>query len=187
MSSTGRFLNLRVSVSGCDPEIWRLLDVDAGISLAEFHDVLQIAFGWRDSHLHSFTDHSPFAPHHELPESAWALSQVFDGFDGPLFYAYDFGDEWIHVIELVERIDRGQRAPKAVLVDGARRGPLEDSGGIAGYAEKLAVLADPQHPEHDGVAEWVRRVAGARLPYDPNFLDIDGVNADLAARFEGKY
>jgi hypothetical protein len=32
--------------------------------------------------------------------------------------------------------------------DGARRGPLEDSGGLPGYEEMMDALADPSHPDH---------------------------------------
>jgi hypothetical protein len=46
---------IRVSILGSEPEIWRLLEIDSSLSLAEVHDVIQIAFGWRDSHLHAFT------------------------------------------------------------------------------------------------------------------------------------
>lgn len=199
-------LRLRVVIVGTEPKIWRLLEVDANLSLAELHDALQITFGWRESHLHNFTDHDPFDRHHELPrigrpprtwapddpygdddelsESEWALAQVFDGFDGPLYYIYDFGDGWIHVIELVERIAQDQSAPRAVLLKGERRGPLEDSGGIRGYFEKLQILADPQHPEHAEITEWVHWVAGPWLPFDPAFLDTDGINGELATRFD---
>lgn len=201
-------LRLRVSIVGSDPEIWRQLEVDAGLSLAELHDVLQIAFGWRESHLHKFTDHDPFAQRHELPrigrnprtwmlddpyddateevlsEDEWDLAQVFDGFDGPLYYEYDFGDGWIHLIELIERIDDEPATAKALLLRGEGRGPLEDSGGIGGYHEKLDILADPQHPEHEEVAQWVRWVAGPWTPFDAGMLEIDHVNGEFAARFD---
>ena len=205
-------LRLRVSILGSDPEIWRELEVDAGLALAELHDVLQIAFGWRESHLHKFTDHDSFARRRdlprigrpprtwapedsygdgpysdndgELPESEWTLAKVFDGFDGPLYYEYDFGDGWVHLIELLERIDDDRKAPKAVLLRGERRGPLEDSGGIGGYYEKLDILADPRHPKHEEIAEWMRWVAGPWLPFDPDLLDVDHVNGEFAVRFD---
>lgn len=205
--SASAVLRLRVAIVGSEPEIWRLLEVDANLSLTQLHDVLQITFGWRESHLHNFTDLDPHGPRHglarigrpgrtwapddpygdedgELPESEWALTRVFDGFDGPLYYVYDFGDGWVHVIELVERITQGKSAPRAVLLRGERRGPLEDSGGVAGYFEKLNILADPQHPEHEEIVEWVRWVSGPWLPFDPALLDIDGINGELATRFD---
>ena len=205
--SASALLRLRVAILGSDPEIWRQLEVDASLSLTELHDVLQIAFGWRESHLHKFTDHDPFTQHRELPrigrsprtwapdnpcgddedelsEGEWTLAQVFDGFDGPLYYEYDFGDGWIHLIELIERIEDDRSVPKAVLFRGERRGPLEDSGGIGGYHEKLDILADPQHPEHHEIAEWMHWVAGPWVPFDPDVLDVDNVNLEFAVRFD---
>ncbi|MEO8907954.1 MAG: plasmid pRiA4b ORF-3 family protein, partial [Microbacteriaceae bacterium] len=200
-------LRTRVSILGSDPEIWRLLEVDAALTLAEMHDVLQIAFGWRNEHLHNFADHEQYLPQPDLPrigraprlwgpddpftepddtqlpENEWTLAQVFDGFDGPLYYEYDFGDGWSHLIELIERIDDDPDAPKALLVRGERRGPLEDSGGIGGYAEKLEILADPQHSEYDEIAAWVNWIAGPWTPFDPDLLDIDHVNAEFGVRF----
>lgn len=205
MSSTPpNLLRVRVSIVGSEPLIWRQLEVDTSLRLDEFHDVLQLVFGWRDSHLHKFTDsdpwerrrtgstpprtwgmETPFADdfdEEELPEKDWTLAQVFDGFDGPLFYEYDFGDGWVHQIELIERI-RDTNAPLALLLRADRRGPLEDSGGIGGYAEKLEILADPSHPEHQSISEWVKWINGPWTEFDPEAVDVESVNAALSARF----
>jgi hypothetical protein len=40
-------------------------------------------------------------------------------------------------LELVSRRPAGEATPPARLIDGARRGPLEDSGGFPGYEELL--------------------------------------------------
>jgi len=117
IAAPGALLRLRVSIDGRDPEIWRLLESRAELTLADLHSVLQIAFGWRESHLHAFTDQDPDErapdlprigrqprtwgmdnplddlPADQLSERKWTLGQVFDGFDGPLFYEYDFGDD----------------------------------------------------------------------------------------------
>jgi hypothetical protein len=33
--------------------------------------------------------------------------------------------------------------------------PPEDSGGPYGYPDLIAILADPQHEEHDQMREWI--------------------------------
>jgi hypothetical protein len=81
---------------------------------------------------------------------------------------------------VVTRRPRNETDPPARLLAGARRGPLEDSGGFPGYEEILDVLADPAHPDHVEVAEWVADVTGTEEPFDPDLLDVDAVNRTLA-------
>jgi hypothetical protein len=45
---------LKISIIGIKPEIWRLIQVDSNISLNELHHVIQISMGWTNSHLYSF-------------------------------------------------------------------------------------------------------------------------------------
>ena len=45
---------LKVTLLRSRPSVWRRIDVPADISLGQLHDVLQIAMGWTDSHLHKF-------------------------------------------------------------------------------------------------------------------------------------
>ena len=61
-------------------------------------------------------------------------------------YVYDFGDNWEHVVEF-ERLLALDSAPRAAsCIDGARARPLEDVGGVIGYAPFLDVIADPTIP-----------------------------------------
>src|SRR5438552_7123636 len=46
---------LRVVLDDIKPQIWRRLIVPAAITLDRLHDVLQVAMGWTDTHLHSLT------------------------------------------------------------------------------------------------------------------------------------
>jgi hypothetical protein len=47
-------LQLRAVLRGISPLIWRRLLVPSDTSIAQLHDVLQVAFGWEDVHLHRF-------------------------------------------------------------------------------------------------------------------------------------
>lgn len=49
-----QILQVNVTLVGIRPPIWRRLLVASSISLRKFHDTLQIAIGWTDSHLHMF-------------------------------------------------------------------------------------------------------------------------------------
>ena len=48
---------LRVSLQGVSPMVWRRLLVRSDSTIADLHYALQIAFGWSDDHLHCFRIH----------------------------------------------------------------------------------------------------------------------------------
>ena len=45
---------MKVTLVGTDPPIWRRLLVPADLTLEQLHDVLQLAMGWEDCHMHEF-------------------------------------------------------------------------------------------------------------------------------------
>lgn len=45
---------IKVTLLGTSPPIWRRLLVPADLTLEQLHDVLQLAMGWEDCHLHDF-------------------------------------------------------------------------------------------------------------------------------------
>lgn len=144
------------------PTVVRVVDVPATSTLPELHDLLQAALGWTDSHLHEFlTDDARYA----VPDDEWDLGDL-----GPALrdetatrlrelparfrYRYDFGDGWEHDVEVL-----GPGAEQPGCRYGEGNCPPEDCGGPGGYAELLAALADPAHPEHAGVRAWVGELA----------------------------
>ncbi|WP_253904171.1 plasmid pRiA4b ORF-3 family protein [Arthrobacter sp. Br18] len=199
-------LRVEVSIEGSEPLIWRLLDIDASLTLDKVHEVLQTAVGWRDVHLHSFTDTDPYRrlrpvggrvpeprrwvsrnlledSDEDLLETDWSLGEILTPDSGPVFYEYDFGDSWTHRLELTEILPTSADTPQVRLVDGARRAPLEDSGGIGGYHDLLDTLADPSHDEFESLTGWVAWTAGPWQDFDPERLHIDAVNTELALLF----
>lgn len=47
-----RTVRLRVTMRDVVPRVERVIDVPAAITLDELHEVLQVAIGWTNSHLH---------------------------------------------------------------------------------------------------------------------------------------
>jgi hypothetical protein len=189
---------VRVDLMGTKPPLWRRLELASDLFLNELHDVLQAAFGWTDSHLHEFAsgkDYYDRASEHYLcpfqvdegdapgvPEEDVRLDEVLTRQGEKLFYEYDFGDGWMHVIKLESVVPRDSSAPRAVCTDGRRPGPSEDCGGVGGY-ELIAAALDPAHPEHaESVAEYARMYGGEVEPgdYAPTPFDLDEVNMTLA-------
>lgn len=202
-----RILRLRASIVGIEPEIWRTIDVDDSLSLAQLHMVVQVAFNWFGSHLHRFSEDDPWARSNGIPRigrqprawvDAWSLAEVeIEGeedeadttigeamqHDGPLWYVYDSGDNWVHRIDLIDRDAARPGEPLAQLISGERRAPFEDSGGIGGYQEVAEILADPSHTDHRSTEAWVATAVGPWATDDLEDPDLGGARGELAALF----
>ncbi len=180
---------IKVTIGGIEPPVWRRLLVRADTPLDRLHGVLQAAFGWTDSHLHHFYTGnrrqgltyygipSPDGDNWGTPEEderRFSLRDLVPGKGAALAYEYDFGDSWLHQIK-VERVLGGEEAgPTPRCTGGARACPPEDVGGAWGYEEFLEILADPAHDGPDELQEWL---GGA---FDPEAFDLEAANAALA-------
>ena len=182
---TDRIYQLKVTLKDIKPPVWRRVQVP-DCTLGDLHEVIQIAMGWTDSHLHQFvvrgTSYGPPAPDDfgfEMDmevedEEGVLLSEVVKGDRKVKFrYEYDFGDGWQHDIEFERVVEREPRARYPRCVGGARACPPEDCGGPWGYADFLAAMADPRHEDHRDMKEWV----GGR--FDPEKFSVDAVNKEL--------
>ena len=92
-----------------------------------------------------------------MPGWQMLLSNFFDQRNWhapPATYAYDFGDDWQHVLvhEGFESADDDTNYPRCVAGEG--RCPPEDCGGVHGYTDFLQVIADPEHEEHESTLQW---------------------------------
>lgn len=171
---------VKVTLKGIRPPIWRRFLTLSDISLYRLHEILQVVMGWTNSHLYQFdTGKAHFGepdPEHgmEMRDAKRAkLNQVAPKEKLKFVYEYDFGDTWLHEI-LVEAIlpaEPGVQYP--VCLSGRRACPPEDCGGIGGYAHLLDVIQDPDHEELEEMTEWL----GGGL--DAERFDLDEVNKTL--------
>jgi len=174
---------VKISLRGASPPIWRRLRLPAAATLGQVHHVIQMAFGWEDSHLHDFEAGGQRYSRPEFGLEAFqgrvhdedkaTLAAVAPGVGSRLRYTYDFGDSWEHEL-VVEKVLPPDGVPNAVCVAGRRAGPPEDSGGVWGYAELRDILADPDHPDYDERLEWLGG------DHDPAAFDKDQINSSLA-------
>jgi hypothetical protein len=173
---------LKATLDGVKPAIWRRLVVPSDFSLLDLHDVIQVAMGWEDCHLHDFKigrqryavpDPEEFdAP---LDETRAILRDVAR-LRSKLVYQYDFGDCWNHTI-VVEKILENEEASLPTCTAGARACPPEDSGGPWGYANKLRALKKPNHEDYEDVRDWMGE------DFDPARFEKETVNRDLLEMF----
>lgn len=72
-----------------------------------------------------------------------------------LRYIYDFGDHWLHEIEMEDHInDYDKNYPECL--EGEGNTPPEDVGGKYGYEMFLEVMDDKNHPDHEEMVSWSR-------------------------------
>ena len=173
---------IKVTLKGIRPPIWRRLQVPSGINLYKLHQIFQVAMGWSDSHLHQFTvkgiDFGEPDPDYGLEvknERRAKLSQVISGEKARFDYLYDFGDSWEHEI-LVEKILPAEpEAHYPICIAGKRACPPDDCGGIWGYADLLKTIQSPGDPEYESMIEWLGE------PFDSEAFDLDEINLLLKA------
>jgi len=178
----------------------RRVELASDLFLDEVHDAIQAAVGWTDSHLHEFASGPEFrGPETErylcpferedagpgVPEEDVRLDEVLTDPGDKLFYLYDFGDGWEHVIELEATAPRDDTAPRAVCLDAQRDAPPEDCGGVGGY-QLVSAAADPRHRDHRrAVAEFFEMygIEFDAASHGPAPFRLDAANDVLARRF----
>jgi hypothetical protein len=171
-----RLYQFKITLLESQPHIWRRIQVKNG-TLDKLHEHIQTAMGWTNSHLHQFEIDGECYGDPELLDDGFEDFECVDSTvtniseivpkDGKRFrfrYEYDFGDGWEHEVlfEGCLSAETGGRYP--LCVEGARNCPPEDVGGAWGYAEFLAVIADPKHEQHHEFVQW----AGE---FDPEAFD----------------
>ncbi len=174
IASFTEIATLRIELKDSDPPIWRMVDVPTSITLKVLHDIVQVTMGWMDYHLWEFVI---AGQHYGLPmDEDWGtaprkvasrtrLRDVLSPGTTMIDYTYDFGDNWEHrlIVSDVRPGDPGTAYPR--FIGGERDCPPEDCGGLSGFYEMLETRADPAHPEHAEISEWLDE-------YDPDELDI---------------
>ena len=175
---------LKITLCDTKPPIWRRVEVADTMTLAKLHEVVQVAMGWYDSHLHMFTFDGVAYGVPDMDdwmevrdERRVKLNQLLSKPKQKLRYQYDFGDSWEHEILLEKILDPDESAKYPRCTAGKLACPPEDCGGVWGYESFLEAIADPQHPEHAEMLEWV----GGE--FDPLAFDSETVTRMLQGHY----
>lgn len=181
MASDAITYQIKVTLNGIRPPVWRRLLVPSSLSLMNLHDVLQIAVGWTDSHLHQFVARGilygqpdPEFGMGQVNERRVRLDEVLRAEKDAMTYEYDFGDGWEHKIILEKVLGNAEHGVAPSCIAGARACPPEDCGGVWGYANLLKIISDSSHPEHREMLEWLGD------QFEPERFDISETNSVLA-------
>lgn len=176
---------LKISLMHTEPLIWRQVLVSGNRSLKKIHEIIQVAMGWQNYHMHMFSaldrSWSYADPRAELEdaddESRTKLRKVAPDVGSKFFYWYDFGDDWMHEVEVKDIEQPKGHEPVCVAGEGAC--PPEDCGGIPGYFNFVEAMQDPKHPEHGDLKEWYGG------DFDPKGLNLDNINKELRRHRSG--
>lgn len=162
---TAPIFQLKITLQGLKPPIWRRVQVPGNTTLDRLHKVIQLCMGWTDSHMHEFLidgDRYCVPDPDDLSsddsgenEAKFTLESLQDKILTGFLYVYDFGDDWLHTIA-VEKVlppDAGKDYP--VLLTGKRACPPEDVGGVPGFLHLLEVLDNPEDEEYADLLDWL--------------------------------
>jgi hypothetical protein len=159
---------IKVTLLGTKPPIWRRLLVPANLTLPRLHRVLQIAMGWTNSHLYMFQAGREFYsppdpedlsidPGAPADDRKVRLDHVLESVRAKLIYIYDMGDSWEHSIVLEKLLPADPKLKYPVCLGGQRACPPEDCGGIPGFYDLVMAGED----------------------YDPDAFSVEEVNRSL--------
>ena len=177
---------MKVTLLGIQPVIWRRFRVNSGYTLHQLHQILQTVMGWEDYHLYEFSV-GIFGPGAaviarqtygagETVNVEMNLEEVIYEEGQKLFYTYDFGDYWEHEL-LIEKIIKPRKGVKGVqypvCLAGRRSCPPEDSGGSPGYMELLEIIKHPRSHAYREIKEWLGS------SFNPNAFDLKDINREL--------
>ncbi|MFF1297651.1 MULTISPECIES: hypothetical protein [unclassified Streptomyces] len=182
---------LKIALRDTSPPIWRRVTLPADTSLGCLHDIIQVCFGWRDSHLHSFTEPSSGRqfvdfdapldrdPLRDADEESVTVAEALPYEGGGLEYTYDFGDDWRHRITLEKTLPASASDRRVRCTGGRRAMPYaEDTGGAWGLQAVLDAVADRGAPAPE---PWTDLVETLREEaFDPAWFDRDALDQELA-------
>jgi hypothetical protein len=180
---TDQIARIRITLDDIKPAIWRRVELPVSNSLKTLHLAIQAIMLFENDHLFRF----------DIGEASYGIRFDDDYMDPPtrdagnlrlakliergvttFTYTYDFGDDWRHSIVIEAVLPAGPATDYPRFVDGARRAPPEDVGGLPGFEAFLEAMAKPRHPEHKAVLQWYGR------PFDPEDISPAEVHARIA-------
>jgi hypothetical protein len=176
-------LQIKVALKNFKPTIYRTFYFPADKGFVELHAAIQEIMGWDGEHLFAFrkgrdleigissSDDFFDFNHTILDISKTKLKGFLEFPKDTITYEYDFGDGWEHKIEVQKVFSEIVLPQLPFCIKGANACPMEDCGGVWGYANIIEVMDNKKHPDYEELNEW----------YDfdnlsPYHFDIDEVN-----------
>ena len=181
MSDSTKIYELKFSLSGIKPTIYRTLHIEENRTFFELHVAIQIAFGWENSHMHIFeigddrigmSEFDEFEDDHTIDEKTIRLFQTGLNEKDKFVYIYDFCDNWLHEIQVM-KIFEPKKTFYPKCIKGAMNRPPEDCGGIHGFENFKEIMGNRKHPKFKEMKTWYGGM------YDEELFLKDQINEDF--------
>lgn len=180
---------IKVTIKNTHPPVWRRLQIPAGITFHELNAIIQLAFNWSGYHLYSFEIGNLLI---EIPDDIYddfdykvinskrtKVDKYFDEIE-KLEYTYDFGDNWIHDIQIENVVESEEKLKNPVCLKAKMASLPEDCGGPWGYEDLLDVINNPKDERYQDMKDWLEQ--GYSVWYDDRiYVDLNRINRELEA------
>lgn len=180
MSHVDRIARVRIELDNWRPAIWRRVDVPLTVTLKALHVIIQAVMPFENYHLFEFRAGErryadPDPEWDSQRDSTYAANSVklgalVDRNIEAFAYTYDFGDDWRHTISIKSTSAADPTLDYPRYIDGARRAPPEDVGGVSGFELFIEAMADRRHEQHRDMMRWYGG------PFHPERLDEDEIH-----------
>ncbi len=177
---------LHIELGYIKPKIWRKFIVPSDITFADLHHIVQAVMGWDNAHLYQFFKDYNGDRIGMIFDDGWGLDDMLDAETvkisdylankgDSIYYEYDFGDGWQHLIKVKElkKDEKHRDGNYPRCLEGANACPPEDCGGFGGFEYLMEVLSNKKHPEHKDMKEWM----GGN--FDREYFNLDEINQIL--------
>jgi len=160
----------KITLQESDPPIRRRIQVPEMYTFWDLHVAIQDSMGWNDSHLHHFEIRGKGkrkAAKIGIPDfdRTGDLEEVYPGWEIPVFvyfnelgikakYEYDYGDGWMHTVQLEGYLYKEKETKYPICIAGERACPPEDCGGVSGYYNVLKTISDIANEDYEDMKIW---------------------------------
>ena len=124
-------LTFQIKLVGTDPMVTRTFKVSSEITMYELHHTTQVVMGWKNYQLYQFMvgdtviadsrlwDEDEMGPITDV--KGLSVGEVFTEVGTTAEYDYDFGNGWIHHIELADRSIHPTQEVFPLVISGEKR------------------------------------------------------------------
>lgn len=193
-ASPSQRYQLKIVLRDVSPMVWRRVEVNSETTLAELHDLIQVAMGWEDEHLHRFHVHGQ---DHGLAKLGTAgfddsrgtrLSDLRLRVGERLTYEYNFHGPWWHDLRLEAKRPADPKQLWPVCSAGHQACPPEHCYGPARYREwRSAHFSFDALMELDEAQDVVVTILQRKLADDQPLTDEECDQLEAAAEVLQEY